>query len=58
MNIDGNTDAGPPGNAVAIRALSPGDIELVVELSVRAWRTYEAAGFTPWPHVTYVKLLD
>ena len=23
-----------------------------------ARRTYEAAGFTPWPHVTYVKLLD
>lgn len=22
-----------------------------------ARRTYEAAGFTPWPHVTYVKLL-
>jgi hypothetical protein len=23
-----------------------------------ARRTYEAAGFTPWPHVTYVKLPD
>ncbi len=23
-----------------------------------ARRTYEAAGFTPWPHVTYVRLLE
>jgi ribosomal protein S18 acetylase RimI-like enzyme len=23
-----------------------------------ARRTYEAAGFTPWPHVTYVRMLD
>ena len=38
MNIRGSTDASSLDNAVAIRALSPDDIDLVVELSVRAWQ--------------------
>jgi GNAT superfamily N-acetyltransferase len=38
MNIHGNTAASSPGNAVTIRALSPDDIDPVVDLSVRAWQ--------------------
>jgi GNAT superfamily N-acetyltransferase len=38
MNMRGNTVTSSPGNAVAIRALSPDDIDVVVGLSVRAWQ--------------------